>query len=225
MKKITLLSLAFILVASIANAQIQKGSIFLGGSLNFSSDKSNLTSTNNSESINSNWAMRPQIGKVFSNNKIAGVFLNTGGSQNKQTSAPSNLSQTKGRFYGGGFFFRNYFPIIHRFYLFGDASLGFSFDKSESLIDNGTTRYVYSTSKTWQPYFSLVPGISFAATQKVHIEAAFSNLLSLSYNSTKSKEFSSPGTLYRETDSKSLRASANANGFNNIYLGIRFIIP
>ena len=224
MKKSLLFSVVAILFASFVNAQIKKGSVFIGGSLNFSSDKTKPASANNTESINSSWALRPQIGKVIGDNKIVGVFLNTGGSNNKQTSPPSNLSQTKGTFYGGGFFFRNYFPVVNRFYLFGDASLGFSFDKSETLFDNGTTRYVSFTSKTVQPNFSFTPGISFAATRKVHIEAAFSNLLSLSYSSTKSKDFSSSGTLYRETDSKNFRAFANANGFNNLNLGIRFIL-
>lgn len=224
MKKNLLFSVAAILFSSFANAQISKSSVFIGGSLNFSSDKNNPSPANNVGSLNSNWAIKPQIGKVISHNKIVGVFLNIGGSKNKQGSVP-NLAQTKNTSYGGGFFFRNYLPVINRLYLFGDASLGFNFDKSESVFDNGTSRYVTFTSKTIQPSFSFTPGISFAATKSIHLEAAFSNMLWIAYGSTKSKEFSSPGILYRETNSKNFRAYTNANGFSTFSLGIRFIIP
>lgn len=225
MKKITLLSLTLVFITLFSHAQISKGSTFIGGFLNFSSDKNKPTSTTNVESTNSSWEFRPQLGKVIRDNKVAGVFLNAGGSINRQSSLPSNLSQTKNSFYGGGVFFRNYFAIANRFYLFGDASIGLTPRKSESLNDNGTSRFVSYNSKTIESNLSLTPGISFAASKKIHLEAAFNNLFFVSYSSTKSKEYSSPATLYRETKNKNWRATANANGFSSLFLGVRFILP
>jgi len=225
MEKFTLLSIAIFLFASITKAQITRGSTFIGGSLNFSSDKNEPSATTDVETTNSSWAVRPQIGKAIRENKIAGIFLNFGGAINKQARFPSDLAQTKNEFYGGGIFFRNYFPIANRFYLFGDASLGVVSVKNENLFDNGTTRFVAYNSKSIQSSLYVSPGVSFAASKKVHLEAALNNLLYLSFTSGKSKEYSTPGVLFRETKTKSVLASANANGFNNLYVGIRFFLP
>jgi len=225
MKKNLLLALAGFLFAMAANAQIPKGSVFIGGSMHFSSDKRRPSATTTVETAYTSWSLRPQVGKAIDNNKIAGVFLNTAGSNNKQTSQPSNLSQTKSTTYGGGFFLRNYFSIANRLYLFGEGALGIAATKSEALSDNGTVRYIFNSSKGFESTLSLTPGISFAATKKVHLEASLNNLFLLTFNSGTSEEFSSPGNLFRETKTKYFRASANANGFNNLFLGVRFILP
>ena len=224
MKRFTLFSITIFLFAS-AKAQITKGSTFLGGSVNFSSDKSSPSRTTDVETINSNWGIRPQIGKTFRDNKVAGIFFDMGGSVNKQSRAPSDLSQTKNSIYGGGVFLRNYFSIANRFYLFGDASFGIASIRNENLFDNGTTRFIAYSNKGIQTNLSLAPGISFAASKNVHLEAAFNKLLSLTYCSGKSEEYTSPAVLYRETKTKNFTASANANAFNGLFLGIRFILP
>lgn len=225
MKKITLLSIVAFLLTSVTNAQITKGSTFIGGSLNFSSDRKNPSRTTDVETTVSNWLIRPQLGKVIEDNKVVGIFLNIGGSLNKQAGPPANLSQTKNSFYGGGVFFRNYFPIAKRFYLFGDASLSITSMKTQSLADNGSTQYIYYNNKGTQSILSVAPGISFAASKKIHLEAAFTDLLFLSYTVSKTEEYSSPGVLFRETKGKNIGASANANALSNPFIGIRFILP
>ena len=190
MKRFILLSIAILLFASITKAQITIGSTFIGGSLNFSSDKNEPSLTTDVGTTNSSWAVKPQIGKAIRENKILGIFLNFGGAINKQARVPSDLAQTKNSFYGGGVFFRNYFSIANRFYLFGDASLGVISIKNENLFDNGATRFISYNSKSIQ-----------------------------------SSLYVTPGVLFRETKNNNLSASANANGFNNLYVGIRFILP
>lgn len=225
MERFTLLTIAILLFASITKAQITKGSTFIGGSLNFSSDKTNPSLTTDTKTTISNWSLRPQFGKVISANKVAGIFLNVGGSINKQKSLPSNLAQTKNSFYGGGIFLRRYLPITNRFYLFGDGSLSSTSSKSENVFDNGTTRFIARHSKELQFDFSLSPGISFAATKKIYLEATFNGLLDLSYSSSKSEEYSTPGVLFREIKSNNFTGVASANGFSNLFVGVRFIIP
>jgi hypothetical protein len=225
MERFILLSIAILLFASITKAQITRGSTFIGGSLNFSSDKNEPSLTTDVETTNASWAIKPQIGKAIRENKVAGIFLNFGGAINKQERFPSDLAQTKNEFYGGGVFFRNYFLIASRFYLFGDASLGVISIKNQTLFDNGATRFISYNSKSIQSSLFLTPGVSFAASKKVQLEAALNNLFYLSFTSGKSEEYSTPGVLFRETKSNNLSASANANGFNNVYVGIRFIIP
>ena len=122
-------------------------------------------------------------------------------------------------------FLRNYFSIANRFYLFGDASFGITSLRNENFFDNGITRYIAYSDKGIQANLSLTPGISFAASKNIHLEAAFNKLLSLTYSAGKSEEYTSPGVLYRETKTKNFAASANANAFNEIFLGIRFILP
>lgn len=225
MKKNLLLLAVISFFAVTANAQIPKGSIFIGGSFNFSSENTKPTRTTDAETLYRSWSVRPQLGKAIDNNKIVGIFLNTSGNLNRQSSPPSNISQTNSWVLGGGVFLRNYFSIASRFYLFGESSLGMAATKSEGLNDNGTVRFLYNKSKGFESNLSLTPGISFAATKKVHLEASLNNLFLLTFNSGRSEEFSAPGNLYRETKTKYLRASANANGFSNLFLGVRFILP
>ena len=225
MRKIYILTIAIACIGLVSNAQITKGSTFLGGSLSAYSDKSEFTPNTNLENKSTNWNIRPQVGKAIAENKIAGIFLNFGKSKYIQSSAPANSSESINSFYGGGVFYRSYYPVSKRFFLFGDAALGISFGKDERSNNNGTINYIYYTGKSTEGNFALTPGVSFAATKKLHLELAMNNLLYFSYQSSKVTEYTSPNTVFRTTNRKIFSANANANGFSNIAVGFRWILP
>ncbi len=225
MRNIYVLAIAMVSTSFVSNAQITKGSTFLGGSLSVLSDKSEFTPNTNLENKITNWSIRPQIGKAISENKIAGIFLNFGRSKYIQTVAPASSTESINSTYGGGFFYRRYYPLNKRFFLFGDAGLGINFGKDERSNDNGTTNYVYYKSKSTEGNLALAPGISFAATKKLHLELALNNLLSFSYQSSKVTEYTSPNTVFRTTNRKIFSANANATAFSNIAVGVRWILP
>ncbi|MBC7687414.1 MAG: hypothetical protein H7211_04465 [Aquabacterium sp.] len=75
MKKI-LTVLVCIIIVQLAKAQVQKGSLFLGGSLSIGSNSYESFSTTNK---NSSWSISPQVGKAIDLNKIIGMQIFIGG--------------------------------------------------------------------------------------------------------------------------------------------------
>ncbi|MDQ6608464.1 MAG: hypothetical protein M3Y85_01430 [Bacteroidota bacterium] len=225
MRKVYTLAMAAICISHISHAQITKGSTFIGGSLSVFSDKSEFTPNSTLVNKATNWSIKPQIGKAISENKIAGIFLNFGKSKYIQTTAPANSSESINTVYGGGFFYRSYYPLSKKFFLFGDAGLGINFGKDERSANNGTTNYIYYKGKSTEGNFALAPGLSFAATKKLHLELALNNLLYFSYQSSNVTEYNSSTLIYRTTNRKIFSAIANANAFNNIAIGVRLILP
>ena len=223
MKKIALLTITSFCIFPIANAQITKGSTFLGGSINVFSDKDETSIDEETEQ--SNWNIRPQIGKAIANNKILGLFLNFANYTYEQKYNNSNSVKNETSTTGGGVFYRSYYPLGQRFFLFGDASLGLNFTDEIRTNKNGTVSYDSFKNDITEGILSLTPGISFAATKKLYLEAAFSNLLVLSYQSSKGTEYSSPNTVLKTTQGTQFSANANASGFNYFAVGFRWILP
>ncbi len=224
MKKLTLLAIAMVSATLLCQAQITKGSTFLGGSVNIYSNKEESTNSDVTRKATS-WSLRPQLGKVIAENKVAGLFLNIGRSIDKQTSQPSNLAETKSSLYGGGVFYRRYYSLSRQFFLFGEGGLGVNWVKEDRRNNNGATNFIYHKTKSTDVNLSLIPGISFAATRKLHIEAGFSNLINLTYQTSSITEFSAPNTEHRRLKAQRFIANANANAFSSIILGLRWILP
>jgi hypothetical protein len=225
MKKLILLTVATSCMAITSYAQITKGSTFLGGSIHLFAGKEEPTN-NSAESKTTNWGFRPQLGKVIAENKVAGIFLNTSQSLSRQSSPSSSLfAETRISSYGGGAFYRQYYPLGKRFYLFGDGSFGLHFDKDERKGNNGMTNFVYQRSKGREVNVGLTPGISFAATRKLHLEAAFSNLVYLRYRTYTTTDFSAPGIESRAVEGRQFTANADANAFSGMVIGLRWILP
>lgn len=228
MRKSTLFTAAFICTALASQAQISKGSLFLGGSLGFSSSENestfvqpgNFTQKNES----SGWGVRPQIGTAVANNQILGLFLNFTKNRNEQTTG-TNVSLEEISNNGGGIFFRRYYPFGQRFFLFGEAGLGVNFSERETTTDNGTVRYVSGKLNTTGAAFSITPGLSFAASRKLYLEASLNDLFSLAYNSNDGKSYDFRGNLQSTSEGKDLSANLNANGFSNLTVGVRWILP
>src|SRR4051812_34218474 len=101
MRKTLYLTIAIVCIAKISDAQISKGSTFLGGSLTLNSTKSEPTASGNTvENKTFNWGINPQVGIASASNKIVGVFLSFNGSSNKQSAAPNNSSTYKSKSFG-----------------------------------------------------------------------------------------------------------------------------
>lgn len=226
MRKTFTLIVALLCLAFVSRAQISKGSTFLGGSLTLNSSKSEPTAGGNTvENKTSNWGINPQIGIATASNKIVGVFLSFNASSNKQSAAPNTSSTYKTNGFGGGVFYRRYFLLSTRFYLFGQGSIGGTSVGEEGANNNGITNYIYLKRKGFGINGTLLPGVSFAAGRKVHLEAGLNNLLTLAYQHTKKEEYTAPNTLYRTTPENSFSANVNANGFSSLFIGLRWILP
>lgn len=228
MRKITFLAIACCF-SILASAQISKGSTFLGGSIGYYSRQtkdSNPQFLNNfPETKQTSFSITPQFGMAVKENQIFGLSLNYSANRSEQGNG-TTAEKTKGSSYGAGIFYRRYFPIGQRFYLFGNGDIGVRFGNSETTTPTGTTNYVSAKSKLSQASLSVMPGISFAATRKLFVETSFNGLLAFTYSSTTFDLYNQQGIAIRQMEEKSVSVGADANGFNSYFaLGLRWILP
>jgi hypothetical protein len=209
-----LLLFLFISVSSsaILQAQISKGDIFLGGSFGVSTYKGDANLTDyDIKGINYNFS--PAIGKVIKDNFVFGAELNIAGFDNKHSSAVNHEMFTV----GGGVFWRKYFEVLNKFYLFGHGRIAASYAREES---DGSG--LFSTSKGYGISASIYPGLSYAIKKKIHLEMSLNNLVSASFNHRKIT-YSSGGVAY---DSKINEFGIGSNLFSQsgYAIGIRFLL-
>lgn len=216
MKRTTLLSLALLLFAFASKAQITKGSTYLGGSIGFNQTKHE--SQINQENSGTNLGLSLQFGKAVAENRIFGVYANGSHSHTKNT-GPGVDGRFTSNDHGGGVFYRRYFNLSSKWYLFGNGSFGYYSGNNENKINGAKT----GSDKTWGLSVGITPGISFAAGKRIHIESSFANLLGFSYGHSTLKSYS--GTLVNTTKSSQWSGTANLSGFNNINFGLRWILP
>jgi hypothetical protein len=216
MERITLLSIAIFLFASITKAQITKGSVYLGGSIGASTSKQqNDTYPNEGKS---SWlSINPAVGVTVKNNLIAGVDLNYLHGSSKNFSSQDN----KRNGYGAGLFLRKYFPLSNRFYVFGETGIGYFSQKYEYLKTPG---YPFtSTNKQHSVSANIYPGVAIHVFKSLYLEAAFNNLLQIGYTSSSAKTSSNSSTLTSSQKDFGIQSSLSSGNYLNI--GVRFIIP
>jgi hypothetical protein len=202
------------------HAQISKGSHFIGGSLGFSNSKQETQAgTANSTSSSDNWNLNLQYGKAIKDNRIAGLYLYTGGNNTKSNGGFTS-NQSESSTVGGGAFFRQYYGISSRWYVFGEILAGYSHTEEEAKVDN----IIVANGKGWTASTSLSPGISFAASRKLHFEIELSNFLSFYYSDFNRKSYFSNGSLNQSTDQKQFGGQANLNPVSSISIGLRWIL-
>ena len=228
MRKTSTLTLLVVCLAQIVHAQISKGSLFLGGSIGYSHNSNEMEYNPSGNTVqdnkNTTWSFQPQIGKAVAANQIVGVFLNfskTSGSQ--QSGLNRLLNETTGN--GGGIFYRRYHGLSNRLYLFGDAALGANFTRQQTNNDNGTINYASFKNKNTAINLSITPGLSFAASRKVYLEASLNSLLAIGYSWGNSHTYDVRGTVQQTQNQKSFSAGANANATSGLSVGLRWILP
>lgn len=217
MKKITLLSLAVILFASITNAQITKGSTYLGGSVGGGSSRiedSNFPA----EGKSSGFSINPAMGVAIKNNLIAGINLDY--THGKDENFNGN-QDNKRNGYGGGVFLRKYYPLSKLFYVFGETNVGYFYQKRQYLQTPG---YSYTgVNKQNSVSLSLFPGLAIHVIKSFYLETAFSNLLQIGYAiSNSTTDYLGTATTRKQKDF-SIQSSLTNGSYLNI--GVRFIIP
>jgi len=213
MKKFTLLFIISLLIITTVNAQIGKGSIFLGGDLGASTQK---TESNGTE-INKQSGIRisPVFGTAIKENLIFGVNAIIGFSENK--TASSSVSEQHNNSYGAGVFLRKYKPVGKSgFYLFLQGNVGFNYYKTKSEGNSFVDETKRSTVSV-----SAYPGICYAVSKRLQLETGFNNLISLDYFNEKRNVASSfPST--QKTNGIGINTSLN--NLSSLYVGFRVLL-
>lgn len=207
MERITLTTIAIILFASFTNAQITKGSTFIGGQISGSKVESKDQSISQKQSF---LYISPAIGTAIKQNLIAGIDLTYTRSKVENTGSP--ITKTNG--YGTGLFLRRYAPIANRFYFFLQARAGYSYAKNEGSSGNNNWAFITNNYN-----LGLYPGVSFALTKSLHIETGLNDLALVSYSKGKHKN-----SAFSDASSSSFNFSTSASG-TSLSFALRFIIP
>ena len=183
MKKITLL-LSGILILQLANAQVEKGSIFTGGSIGISNSSGEGNSGEKSSGFS--WNFSPQIGKAIAQNKVIGVQLIAGGNANENTNTSGNTQKNTGNQIGAGVFYRQYFPIYKKWMFYGQTNANLNFTNSSSTLQG----IKYQQAKGVSGALTASLGITYQVSKKLWLEAGLSDLTGIAYSHQKSETLS-----------------------------------
>lgn len=226
MKKLFLLAIAFV-TFSIAQAQISKGSVLLGGGISIFTQKVEGMNPSYLPYSVSSFSVSPSIGVAIKDNLIYGGALSYSYSKMEQTNSSNPNTDEQTNRYGIGGFVRKYFPLSGSFYLFGEMNLGFQY------IDGTRTDYqsyfppqVYTTKSTgWSVHLGLNPGIAFAVRPKFFLEAGLGNIVSVNYSQVKQTTTGQTSATSFSSKSSSVGFSSSASGSIPLSIGFRFILP
>jgi hypothetical protein len=200
-----------------AQAQINKGAIWLGGSIGYSQNKQEFATNTSVKS--SSLTINPAIGKVVKDNLVVGIKLVYG--RDKSENSSSSIVDSKTNSYGGGFFVRKYIPVVNRLYVFGDASASYgSFKEKSTLLDYNSNTQVKTTTKGWASSIGVTPGIAFAINKSFQLETALNNLFGISYSNTKT----SGANTYYPRKSDQFSAGIFTDGKVQFNIGCRFML-
>jgi hypothetical protein len=215
MRKIYLAIITASLLGYSANAQIKKGSIFLGGDISGSTQKTKTggITTNKQNGI----TISPVFGKAIKDNLVLG--MNVGFSIYEMDNSNGSPYDYNADFYNAGIFLRKYKNIgAGGFYLFVQGGLGGSYLKQKQEDSNSG---FFDQTKRVAVGLTAYPGISYAVSKKLHLETGFNNLLSLNYFNEK-RNAGSPVTTSK-TNGFNIASSLN-NATSSLYLGFRLLI-
>ncbi|HVW62122.1 MAG TPA: hypothetical protein VHC48_18860 [Puia sp.] len=206
-----------IFIASIANAQINKGTALLGGNIQFgttSSKAGGASSTNKETDIN----IAPSLGVAVKNNLVIGGTLVYGYS-NKKDDDPSYGNSLKTNNYGAGFFVRRYKDIIPGIYVFAEGNLLGLYQRQKG-TNNADPSTPYLDAKGYTITTGFYPGIAFNLGKKFMIEGGFQNLFFMQY--------AHGSTKYGLNDTKQnqflIGTGLNSTALAGFTVGFRFLL-
>ncbi|WP_431213201.1 hypothetical protein ACQ86N_47625 [Puia sp. P3] len=218
MKKLLLSALALSL-AFLSQAQITKGTTFIGGG--FQINRFNSTggdsSVSNQNPYSSGYSIAPTVGWAIKNDLVFGVTLGYGHGKTdyKSSNSPVNISNN----YLGSLFLKKYKPMGKGFSLFGQGSLGINWSKTSSnLVPQ------YSSSQTsWGPSLTLFAGPAYRAGRHWQAEAALPGLavINYSHSSYVQKAQNSPD---QHSNSNGFSVSTAFSNFSQFTFSILYII-
>jgi hypothetical protein len=218
MKRIILLTSVSLSVL-FSQAQITKGSFFLGGNIGAGSQRSTYTSPNyqpydtRTTTINLN----PSFGIAIKDNTVAGISLGFGHTfYNFKDSL--NSQDQKNNTYGGGFYLRKYLPLGKGFYLFGEGDALYSYSNSVNSPD-GNSRTITKNSSAGIYFY---PGVSYTVSKHFQLEIGLNNLVSINY-SNYLYEYSYQSQV-TSTKSNGLSFSTNFNTSAPFNVGFRIVL-
>ncbi len=207
------------IILNSVSAQINQGSIFIGGDIGGSIQKTTKNGTTYTEQ--KGIVISPTYGKAVKENLILGanlLFQYTDERFPGTSSTTPEVKQTQ-PFYGLGFFLRKYKSIgKSSFYFFVESGINY---KYSTFNKENTTTLERQNSKLSTVNLYVYPGISYKMTNRFHIESGFVNFLRISYFHQKNIIQSTTTTTFI---TNSLGAGFSLDNIAPFYIGFRVLL-
>jgi hypothetical protein len=207
MRKCYLIAL-LLFCSSILSAQVQKGSVLLGGQLNFSTAK-NVAADINSKSTGGTIAI--SIGKAINENTVLGLNISFSPREEKNVYRWIDTADISFQLWSYGVYLREYKRLAKGLLLFGQGDAGYMSLKQTEKYKNTPGDLLYRQQGA---YLSLAPGMAYQLFKKMQVELMLSNLLYLQYTVTKTES-----EIAQVPSTKRNEFSFNSNLNNNYSLG------
>lgn len=205
---------ASLFITILSHAQIKKGSIFLGGDISASTQKTKSAGNTTDKQTGINFS--PTFGRAIKENLIVGASISFGFSEGEN---PANYDYDNDS-YGAGFFVRKYKNLgTGGFYFFVQAGINGGYQKNK--ITSNISAYQENIKRVTVGV-NAYPGVSYAINKKIHLETGFNNLLSLSYFTEDRKSGQLISTSYK-TNGFNIASSLN-NANSALYIGFRVLL-
>ena len=209
----TLLTCTLFFIASLTQAQIKKGSILLGGSIQYSNSTGEEIPDIGKNKIRS-ISIGPAIGYALNDNLVLGLELG-------YSNGKSNLDVRKYKADGfyGSVFLRQYWNVTSKFYAFANVRAGYG--TSEGTL---TSDYAFFRAKneTWNVHGSVSPGIAYSVSKNIMLESTFFPLLNVQYSKSTYDRTEYQSSV--NTKSEQFLASSSLTNGQTFSLGIRFLL-
>jgi hypothetical protein len=210
---------ACIVICSVAQAQVGKGAIIIGGNIAYQDQRSdNPSATYLTHDLNIN----PSIGKAIRTNLVLGIDLSYSHSISDYMNAGEPNDTQAGNSFYAGVFLRRYKLLGNGFYLFGQAEAGINYGHTST---DYPLNVPPSSDKTnsYGIQLLLYPGIAYAINQHWQIETGLPNFFAVHYNHS-SETAVVTGQSSQESKSHSLYISSSLGGTNAFTVGVRYFI-
>jgi Outer membrane protein beta-barrel domain len=212
MKKIYLLSF-FTGCCIAANAQINKGSILLGGQLGYYN--SNVTGSTQVNQKNQGGNFSISFGKAIKENAVIGVNIGFSPSKTENLYNGTDYTNITYNRYNIGIYYTRYKKLAADFYFYAEAGAGYTGSKQTTKNISGSSK-VTNTQNGGQIY--ITPGIAYAICKKLQLEVMMPQFVNLGYFQTKSS--ASPA----KQNNFSVNTSLNGGVLNNLGVGFRLVL-
>jgi len=212
------LSLSLLFIFFLSQAQINKGTILLGGNLEYGESSGSSSVPNAPVPKATELSISPVFGKAVKDNLVLGFDVTYGHNTNSLTQQYSESSDEA----GADFFVRKYKLLGNGFYLFGQAGIGGSYSHNSS-YDPGTPNSISSTGHGYNISLQVYPGIAYAINRNWQVEIAMPNFFQMNYSHSK-ETASTTGQPDQVSTGNNFDVASSLSGTNEFSVGLRYLI-
>ncbi len=223
MQKTSFLSV-FILTLSVSSskAQLDIGQKLLGGSVGFSTSKTN--NGNNYATTATGFGISPSYSIFKKTNQLVGIGLSYNYSQQKSsTNIGTNESTNNSNSIGINAFTQKFFPLSSKFFFTvkGNAGFGYVFGKQYNY--NGIDK-LEDKSKGYTVGLDLAPGFSYKVTPGILCDVSLNSVINLNFAHKETTNSSNGNGSSTTQNTFNINSALNNTIFSNIGIGFRWFL-